>query len=394
MDTATGLIYVGNGQYYDPQTGRFLNRNVNPNSTNSYVPWGGNPTGALVAPLFLLAMIYSRKKKRGKIDMFIILLVLCLGVSVSLVACGPDGTQPPPTATAQIVTMAPSAPNYAATATVTANGIPVASGVPTVTPTPCPTITMTFTRTPTPEPINCGLFDDSRDRDTCTTYLVLQAHPDGWWNEGGGSFDVMEYLSAAFAFEYEDALEGGIEEEVLEEMTVRNYYYWCPAYNACNNFDTSETGFHNVITYMGRKGLVIYYDAKTHLPLRDRRLTFQSTQAEIDALWNAGEVPQRKDFSDAFKAPHGDWNTPASYNRPMDWANATVISNPLFPKVSEGDRTIEISYYDDIYRRTGDPNARPPNLDFFFLETLCQKTYWDDGVQNPYPGICIKNPAS
>ena len=29
MDTATGLIYVGNGQYYDPSTGRFLNRNVN-----------------------------------------------------------------------------------------------------------------------------------------------------------------------------------------------------------------------------------------------------------------------------------------------------------------------------------------------------------------------------
>jgi hypothetical protein len=40
MDTATNLIYVGNGQYYDPTTGRFLNRNVNSNSTNPYVPWG------------------------------------------------------------------------------------------------------------------------------------------------------------------------------------------------------------------------------------------------------------------------------------------------------------------------------------------------------------------
>jgi len=30
MDVATGLIYVGNGQYYDPTTGRFLTRGVNP----------------------------------------------------------------------------------------------------------------------------------------------------------------------------------------------------------------------------------------------------------------------------------------------------------------------------------------------------------------------------
>lgn len=28
MDNATGLLYLGNRQYYDPQTGRFLNRNA------------------------------------------------------------------------------------------------------------------------------------------------------------------------------------------------------------------------------------------------------------------------------------------------------------------------------------------------------------------------------
>jgi len=39
MDAATGLIYVGNGQYYDPTTGRFLTRGVNPDQTNPYVPW-------------------------------------------------------------------------------------------------------------------------------------------------------------------------------------------------------------------------------------------------------------------------------------------------------------------------------------------------------------------
>jgi YD repeat-containing protein len=46
LDAATDLIYVGNGQYYDPATGRFLTRGVFPNSTNPYMPW--NPFGALI----------------------------------------------------------------------------------------------------------------------------------------------------------------------------------------------------------------------------------------------------------------------------------------------------------------------------------------------------------
>jgi RHS repeat-associated protein len=38
LDAATGLVYVGNGQYYDPATGRFLSRGVNPAAPNPYVP--------------------------------------------------------------------------------------------------------------------------------------------------------------------------------------------------------------------------------------------------------------------------------------------------------------------------------------------------------------------
>lgn|SRR5574341_466421 len=39
IDATTELIYIGNGQYYDPETGRFLTRGVQPNSTNPYVLW-------------------------------------------------------------------------------------------------------------------------------------------------------------------------------------------------------------------------------------------------------------------------------------------------------------------------------------------------------------------
>jgi len=57
MDTATGLLYVGNGQYYDPSTGRFLNRNACPDQANPYLPWKQDPASALMAPLAILTCL-------------------------------------------------------------------------------------------------------------------------------------------------------------------------------------------------------------------------------------------------------------------------------------------------------------------------------------------------
>jgi RHS repeat-associated protein len=72
MDAATGLIYVGNGQYYDPATGRFLTRDACPNQNNPYTPI--DPTGALLGLLALLALAYGRRKSRGKWNNLIIFL--------------------------------------------------------------------------------------------------------------------------------------------------------------------------------------------------------------------------------------------------------------------------------------------------------------------------------
>jgi len=162
MDTATGLLYVGNGQYYDPSTGRFLNRNVNPNSANPYVPWSGEPTGALIAPLVLLAMVYSRKKRRGKLDMLVLLLVLGAALGLSLSACG-GPTPPPPTVVVNIATTPPAPGSVVGSATITATGIPGVISTPVVLATPCPDITITLTLgTPTPEPTagNWYTFED------------------------------------------------------------------------------------------------------------------------------------------------------------------------------------------------------------------------------------------
>jgi len=95
-DEATGLLYIGNGQYYDPTAGRFLTRGANPNSTNPYVPWNGDPSGAFIAPLALLALLYRNKRKRGKWDILVIMLVLGLSLGLGLAACAPGTSTPPP----------------------------------------------------------------------------------------------------------------------------------------------------------------------------------------------------------------------------------------------------------------------------------------------------------
>ena len=76
-DDTTGLIYLGGGQYYDPVTGRMLTRGAG--QSNPYKPGAFDPAGVMVAPLAVLGLVLRRKKKRGKWDTFIALLVVCGG---------------------------------------------------------------------------------------------------------------------------------------------------------------------------------------------------------------------------------------------------------------------------------------------------------------------------
>ena len=146
MDSAIGLLYMGNGNYYDPATGRFLNRNANPNGTNPYMPWGGEPSAAFMAPLALLSLFYSRRKKRGTLDTIIILLVLGVSLSMGLTACTYTTTQTTPLGNVTVTVM--PTPNsisplsYTAIATFTPN--------PSSTPLGIPTITCTAILLPTP----------------------------------------------------------------------------------------------------------------------------------------------------------------------------------------------------------------------------------------------------
>jgi RHS repeat-associated protein len=90
MDAATGLLYVGNGQYYDPETGRFLTRDAKSNNTNPYVPW--NPIGAIIGPLGLISLFYNRKNKGSKAGTLLVLVLVVVTVSMILAACGGGGS--------------------------------------------------------------------------------------------------------------------------------------------------------------------------------------------------------------------------------------------------------------------------------------------------------------
>jgi len=92
MDAATGLVYVGGGQYYDPATGRFLTP-VNRDGTNPYVPQRNDPLGAVLAPFALLALLGGRRKNRGKFDKLILMLVLITALGGALAACGGESDE-------------------------------------------------------------------------------------------------------------------------------------------------------------------------------------------------------------------------------------------------------------------------------------------------------------
>ena len=98
LDATTGLLYVGNGQYYDPATGRFLTRDVYPNSPNPYVP--RNPLGTILGPLAVVSLFYTRRKKGSKAGTFLVLVLALGSVGMTLAGCGGEQQLPAGQATA------------------------------------------------------------------------------------------------------------------------------------------------------------------------------------------------------------------------------------------------------------------------------------------------------
>ncbi len=208
LDTATGLIYVGGGQYYDPATGRFLTRQAQPGAVNPYIPARGNPLGALMAPLGLLFLLHRRRKK-GKYDRLLIGLVLLLSLGMGLAAC--DGVPPedipssphPPTNPPGDSDPGTSLPNPTDTP-LPPSPYPTPTPTPTCTPSPIPPTPIP--PTPTPPDTLVGQFNMSAYYITLESEysgkkvpipsahtkwanagLYLSSTPKYYWNEPGGA---------------------------------------------------------------------------------------------------------------------------------------------------------------------------------------------------------------
>jgi hypothetical protein len=102
-----------------------------------------------VAPLALLALVFGRKKKRGKWDGLLIALVMVAAVGMSLTACTSPTTTTvvTPAASATIITTPTPNGTVQATATITPT-LPAPSATPTATSTFTCTATATTTSTP------------------------------------------------------------------------------------------------------------------------------------------------------------------------------------------------------------------------------------------------------
>ncbi|MBN2116319.1 MAG: hypothetical protein JW730_07105 [Anaerolineales bacterium] len=388
MDAATGLLYVGDGQYYDPATGRFLTRDAKPNNSNPYVPW--DPTGAILGPLAAMALFFGKRKKASKWDLMIILLVLGLSVGLSLSACQftiggwkvtatPTSTPTtyhveitPATDTGSGVSGGGSAtPTLTYTCTVT----PTATSTPIPTPTTTPTPVVTSTLPPLSDK-----FVDPYMR-AYNTYIALKYHA-GWWNNNTiGSMTSLDYLEILLSFEFSGQVMDSVPIDLLKETVVRNFYVRCPAWAGHPCSPDSDA---DILIYIARKKLL---DARPGYIL----------QAEDDPKNNGNwknEKPDRShnDYSEIIRSPsQPKWMHPY-FDQAIEWGNISMIMATLQAKamsVPEGLGTDEV-----VLRRGAEKTM--------FILTDCQNNHWsappngqnyDYGVRNcREPKNWIKKP--
>ena len=375
LDATTGLLYVGNGQYYDPATGRFLTRDVYPNSTNPYVPW--NPLGAIVGPLALLSMFYGRKKKRSKWDTLVILMLLGISTGIGVVACAPT----PPSGSAN--TASPAIP--AQTQTPVDTGPGTDTGItPSETPAPVETPTPIPCPTPMPIAINCDELSDVRARRACQTYLALRDQS-GWWNGNRlGSLTPQAFAGLLLRMEFSDSGGSGfnlVDHSIQQETVVRKFYSSCDAWpqTKCDSREAND-----MFIFIGTQGIL---EGR-----RDLQMNPTDSSTTIAGKWVFDAGWSTADFESVFLNPPGTWrdvgplewvpelNT-SVYVRPMDWGNISMIQIGLHPERYQ--QAWRLINEHGIEKATGLAENRFYVVkgygDSATIMTLTQRRYWRGG---------------
>ena len=333
LDATTGLLYVGNGQYYtctalrsvqcrcDPATGRFLTRGVNPNSTNPYVPW--NPIGAIVGPLGLIALVFGRRKKGSKAAQFLVLLLVLGSVGMTIASCSPPpnapapGTNQPPPSPAPTQTPVPTGPVTYPTDTPTTTPSPVVT--PTLTPCATPNYPQPGT---TPVPNSPGFYSygiGSR------FYQIFAQTPGGWWDKFVDPNAGLWPIVISMAFHWETwTLNDPVFKDAMKEAFSRKLWDSYRLY--------------------GQDGWSYYLGGRDPVRIRVDRLSAHigNANALTDALKTVEgmdeDIAQRtydKYGKDIWN--NAAWQTGYDWNSPFEFGNPTDRSPEKFLGALKGD---------------------------------------------------------
>ncbi|MBX3035691.1 MAG: hypothetical protein KF758_02150 [Anaerolineales bacterium] len=268
IDATTGLIYVGNGQYYDPETGRFLTRGVNPNSPNPYVPF--NPIGAVLGPLAIISGNEARKKLKkivkgtvviSSLGLFIAactpyVVLIVFGVVAVAAVIGGCGDPPPSVQETETQSnIGTPTPGTVSTNTPESTEAVVESPA-TATPTPC-------CNTPTPSPMPTATPDSGPDqmddgewgpKSTNLYNLYLRMHREKednqgnktlWWRIYGqdGNFTIVDFTAMVFIREVANSPTfSNIDMNDYIEAMGRHAYTWCDEFSGYNCNSTTNKG--------------------------------------------------------------------------------------------------------------------------------------------------------
>jgi RHS repeat-associated protein len=230
LDAATGLIYLGAGQYYDPETGRFLTPGTRdfdpfqPGTLNPYVPWSGNPLGALLGPLGLLLLFPRRKSLSGR-DRLLLILLLGLAIAGAAAACEPDEAariEPQP-AGALPPTLPPEPSGVPSLSAPVESPSPTAASAP-----PAPSDTPEASSPPCPPPdLTPPAHLDGEAQTDPIALAVFDRDLNAWWqtdSRSPGIMDNSEALAYIMYYEFGSTL-GYLVDFVY--ATTRQYFRKC-----------------------------------------------------------------------------------------------------------------------------------------------------------------------
>ena len=393
-DENTGLIYMGNGRYYDPVTGRMLTRGAG--QSNPYKPGAFDPAGVMVAPLAMLGLVLGKKKKRGKWDTFIALLVVCVVVGMSVSACSlPETDSGDGVITATI---------YVTTPTITATSPGTVAVTATVEPTIAPA---TLTPTQVKKSItNSDCYDNVVGKDILSpdyglvsglnpkydfvweTYKALfvnKRDENGelywWWTEvdksgsRNESFTPLDFLDRVLQFEFY-SLSQEKDRKKIPEIAVGNFCFWTTRSDTSEWSQTKDCKGDpppvEIFNYIGKRQLL---DGK-----KDYTATVDNLGSWLDWSENDRDILEYS-LVEFFKSPPTEWldwrnvkNPDVPDDIPVEWGNNEPGHHESFYNNMLYKARKDVSGGFVIGRRTNEVFLHISN---FHAITYCQKIYYD-----------------